>query len=130
MTDIIHTNELDTDVNTCSVCYENVDSVLECHVVCGACVEKHFKKECPVCRKKHTLPISGVPPVSLETLVPEKNSKPQTLSEIYAAMRKIQKEKEKISDGANDEENDSENTSEDMSQDISEDMSEEYDYDL
>lgn len=80
----------------CSVCYEPSRSVLECHIVCAGCTKLHFKQECPVCRKSHTLPVSGVPPASLVDHIDEdKKPEPRTLAEIYTEMRKKQKEQEK-----------------------------------
>lgn len=110
--------------DSCSVCYEDLQSVLDCHVVCGGCVKKHFKQECPVCRKRHVFPISGSPPVpeydEKDGDTGEEKNKPKSLSQIYAELRKKQKEEEKcvLEDDASDD------------KDVSDDDSDEYDYDL
>jgi hypothetical protein len=113
----------------CSVCYEPSKSVLKCHTVCAGCTKLHFKQECPVCRKSHTLPVSGAPPVSLvdHTEEEEKKPEPRTLAEIYAFMRKKQKEQEK---DVRDVQEDEGNATEGSSDDVDDCDSEGDDYDL
>jgi hypothetical protein len=54
--------------NSCPICYDPLVDVeaLDCgHKIHTACLEKHFKAECPICRKKHTrVKPKGIPPKS------------------------------------------------------------------
>lgn len=91
-------------MSECSVCYENLPTILKCHCVCEGCVTNHFKQECPVCRASHSLPITGKRPESNIVDIPkekedesEESDKPRkTLMEIYTALRKTQKKQEVI----------------------------------
>lgn len=82
-------SKLKTDF--CSVCYEKSPIILQCnHCVCRECIGKHFKQECPVCRKPHVFPVSGKVPID----TPKKGKR--SLMEIYTEMRNKQKEEERI----------------------------------
>ena len=76
--------------DTCSVCYEKSPTILQCnHCVCKECIGKHFKQECPVCRKPHVFPVSGKVPIDIPKKVIKKS-----LMDIYTEMRIKQKEEE------------------------------------
>lgn len=46
--------------NECPICLEHTDDILECgHKIHLECVKKHFKPECPVCRKSLNISVSG-----------------------------------------------------------------------
>lgn len=49
----------------CPVCYEKLKNVepLSCgHIVHLSCVKKHFKPECPLCRKSLDIKVNGTRP--------------------------------------------------------------------
>ena len=53
-------NSQETQKTDCPICLEHTDDTLECgHKIHLECVKKHFKPECPVCRKPLNITVSG-----------------------------------------------------------------------
>jgi hypothetical protein len=54
-----------TKPDDCIICYEKLEQEhpLECgHWIHTSCAEKHFKPECPVCRRPLSITVTGTPP--------------------------------------------------------------------
>ena len=61
--------------NTCIICTESLDDLdmplKECgHWIHPACVKKHFKPECPICRTPLNIKVTGTKP---ETYIPDRS---------------------------------------------------------
>lgn len=62
----------------CVICYEKLENVspLSCgHIIHISCVKKHFKPECPLCRTKLNIEVSGTFPVPNIDFIPETDRK-------------------------------------------------------
>ena len=62
----------------CIICYEKLENVspLSCgHIIHISCVKKHFKPECPLCRTKLNIQVSGTFPVPNIDFIPETDRK-------------------------------------------------------
>lgn len=62
----------------CVICYEkleNVEPLLCGHIIHLSCVKKHFKPECPLCRKPLNIEVSGTFPVPNIDFIPETDRK-------------------------------------------------------
>lgn len=129
------TNKINTnDQSSCPICYEQKDlEKLECgHQVHEKCLRKHFKQECPLCRRPHKFPVSGKLVVEQE----KKSPVVRKLADIYNELRKQQRSTERSIERAIErsierrtEIVDSEN-SDDGSRDLDDEDSDAIDYDL
>lgn len=119
------------DQSSCPICYEQKDlEKLECgHQVHEKCLRKHFKQECPLCRRPHKFPVSGKLVVEQEK---KKGPVVRKLADIYNELRKQQRSSERISERSSERRTEIDNSenSDDSSRDLEDEDSDAIDYDL